>query len=240
MLLPGRLRRCAGRPPRQRVRRLRMSTKRTMASTRSARSTAPARRRRPWRAPRAASASRWAAMRAKRLRKPASWVSTPAARRSRHRAAAAGPGRAVPARAGRAGARRPLRGAAPAGQRALPAGLADEVGHDEDGGAARIRLAADFSRSQQVMPAAGPASVGAALHACSRCSTWRRPLRVGITASTPLPYSIAPTRLPWRVSRRASTPTNSAETCACASRPSRSRPRGSGRAGTRRPSRGLR
>ena len=47
---------------------------------------------------------------------------------------------------------------------------------------------------------------------CSRFSTWVRPPRAGSTASTSLPYSSAPTRLPWRVSSRASTATNSADT----------------------------
>jgi hypothetical protein len=62
-----------------------------------------------------------------------------------------------------------------------------------------------------------PRAAGRVQMLCSRCSTWRRPARAGITAaSTPEPYSSAPTRLPCRVSRRASTATNSARHVALA------------------------
>ena len=86
-----------------------------------------------------------------------------------------------------------------------------------------MALAAASSSSESFVPPALVCSARPALlfvvaegctccMACSRCSTCARLARAGIIFSTPAPYSSAPTRLPCRVSSRASTATNSADT----------------------------
>ena len=70
-----------------------------------------------------------------------------------------------------------------------------------------------FSSAARSVPAPRAATgTGRVVILCSRCSTCLRPPRAGSTVSTAVPYSSAPTRLPWRVSTRASTATNSLDT----------------------------
>ena len=120
-----------------------------------------------------------------------------------------GRGRAAPSPAGRTGARRPPRGA-PVGQPCSQPGLADEVGDDEHRAAARTMRRPGSAVAFSCVPprpsagrCAGAHAAGAA-HAAARARRASRCRRGAVEQ--------APTRLPWRVSRRASTATNSRAT----------------------------
>ena len=156
-----------------------------------------------------------AAMRAKRLRKPASCVSTQqllaglgVAQRHQAEVGQFEFERIEQAHRDHVMALRQLR------QRLLPAGLADEVGHHEHGRAARHQHRRRTSAGRPAgscpsgrarpRPRGAPSRAAGAARGAGRCAAGSRLRR---RCRRPC----APTRLPWRVSRRASTPTKPAE-----------------------------
>ena len=138
--------------------------------------------------PSRSSASRCAAMRAKRLRKPASWVSTSSCSPVSASRMVSRPRSGRSSSSGSSSAHRDhLVALRQQGQRPFPARLADEVGHDEDGGAALDQAGRPMRAGRAGRSCRDSAGAGRACMLCSRCSTWRRPPRVGITVSTPEP-----------------------------------------------------
>ena len=122
-------------------------------------------------------------------------------------------------------------------QRPLPAGRADEVRHDHDQRPPPDLAMGRLEQRREVGHRRLRRGAARRCRSSTSRSTWARPPAAGIVRSTLAANSIAPTRLPRRVSSRASVATKSTRTRplhAPVRRPSRSPPTGSGRAGTTR------